>query len=114
MFSSMFVSNVEQYCILDTYCHSDMLLPHVYALQEDTSCPANVDRVVVVILLNDSLVSSLSSTPSVPSFDALILNYKFLRHFLCVVINNYIRYYNNENEITEINRIKFIGQLLDL
>jgi hypothetical protein len=33
------------------YCHNDMLLPHVYVLQEeDMPYPANIDHVVVIVL----------------------------------------------------------------
>ena len=110
----MFVSNVEQYCILDTYCHSDMLLPHVYALQEDTPCPANVDHVVVVILLKWFISFLIIFYALCAVIRRPYTKLQIFETFLCVVINNYIRYYNNENEITEINRIKFIGQLLDL
>ena len=86
----------------------------MYVLQEeDTPYPANINRVVVIVIkwLMSFLISfyALCVLLFVAAF---ILNYKFLRRFYAwsLIIT---RYYNNEKEIIEINRIKFIWQLLD-
>ena len=96
-------------------CHTATMIcsSRMYVLQEeDTPYPANIDRVAVIVLKWLISFIIIFYVLCVLLFAAFILNYKFLRHFSAwsLIIT---RYYNNEKEIIEINRIKFIGQLLD-